>query len=130
MALSVYFTEGKKPFVDYYNIPTAIFSAPNSASVGYTEEEASIKFQDDLQIYKTHFKPLKQTLGGSLTKVFMKLIVVKSTNKVVGCHMVGDHAGEIIQGLAIAIKSGVTKKDFDNTIAIHPTAAEEFVTLK
>ena len=90
----------------------------------------SIRFQDDLQIYKTHFKPLKQTLGGSLTKVFMKLIVVKSTNKVVGCHMVGDHAGEIIQGLAIAIKSGVTKKDFDNTIAIHPTAAEEFVTLK
>ena len=130
MALSAYFTEGKKPFVDYYNIPTAIFSAPNSASVGYTEEEASIRFQDDLQIYKTHFKPLKQTLGGSLTKVFMKLIVVKSTNKVVGCHMVGDHAGEIIQGLAIAIKSGVTKKDFDNTIAIHPTAAEEFVTLK
>jgi len=58
------------------------------------------------------------------------LIVVKSTNKVVGCHMVGDHAGEIIQGLAIAIKSGATKKDFDNTIAIHPTAAEEFVTLK
>nr|MCH9797442.1 FAD-dependent oxidoreductase [Gammaproteobacteria bacterium] len=130
MALSAYFTEGKKPFVNYYNIPTAIFSTPNSASVGYTEEEALIKFRDDLQIYKTHFKPMKQTLGGGLTKVFMKLIVVKSTNKVVGCHMVGDHAGEIIQGLAIAIKSGATKKDFDNTIAIHPTAAEEFVTLK
>jgi glutathione reductase (NADPH) len=73
---------------------------------------------------------MKQTLGGSQTKIFMKLIVVKSTNKVVGCHMVGDYAGEIIQGLAIAIQAGATKKDFDNTIGIHPTAAEEFVTLK
>ena len=130
MALSTYFIEGKKPFVDYYNIPTAIFSSPNSASVGYSEEEASIEFKADLKIFKSHFKPMKQTLGGSLTKVFMKLIVVKSTDKVIGCHMVGDYAGEIIQGLAIAIKAGATKQDFDDTVAIHPTAAEEFVTLK
>jgi glutathione reductase (NADPH) len=128
--LTKYLTEGKKPFVNYKNIPTAIFSTPNSASVGYTEDEAIIEFNKDLQIYKSQFKPMKQTLGGSQTKIFMKLIVVKSTNKVVGCHMVGDYAGEIIQGLAIAIQAGATKKDFDNTIGIHPTAAEEFVTLK
>jgi glutathione reductase (NADPH) len=73
---------------------------------------------------------MKETLGGGKTKVFMKLIVVRSTNKVIGCHMVGDYAGEIIQGLAVAIKAGATKQDFDNTIGIHPTAAEEFVTMR
>ena len=130
MALSNFFATGERTVVDYTNIPTAIFSQPNSASVGLTEEEASKEFANDLDVYRSHFKPMKQTLGGGVTKVFMKLLVARSTDKVIGCHMVGDYAGEIIQGLAVAIKSGATKQDFDSTIGIHPTAAEEFVTMR
>ena len=128
MAITEYFVTGKRISVHYSDIPTAIFSQPNSASVGHTEDVAKIIHRDDLDIYRSHFRPMKETLGGGKSKVFMKLIVVRSTNKVIGCHMVGDYAGEIIQGLAVAIKAGATKQDFDNTIGIHPTAAEEFVT--
>lgn len=115
--------------VDYSNIPTAVFSQPNIADVGYTEEQAREKFTK-LAIYKSSFKHLKHTLSGLDERTFMKLIVDRETDKVVGCHMVGADAGEIIQGIAIAIKVGATKADFDSTIGIHPTAAEEFVTMR
>ena len=130
MALSNFFVTGMRSSVDYTNIPTAIFSQPNSASVGLTEEEAIKIHGIDLRIYKSQFRPMKATLGGGDSKVFMKLVVIHSSDVVIGCHMVGDYAGEIIQGLAVAIKAGATKQNFDSTVGIHPTAAEEFVTMR
>lgn len=115
--------------VDYRNIPTAIFSQPNIGTVGLTEAEAKKQFQKT-RVYETRFRHLKHTLSGLDEKTFMKLIVDDATDRVVGCHMAGMEAGEIIQGLAVAIKAGATKKIFDETIGIHPTAAEEFVTMK
>ncbi|WP_082889287.1 glutathione-disulfide reductase [Methylovorus sp. MM2] len=115
--------------VDYDNIPTAVFSQPNIASVGLTEENARAKY-DDIDIYKTVFRPLKNTLAGINERTMMKMIVVRSSDKVVGMHMVGPDAGEIIQGMAVAIRAGATKSVFDSTIGIHPTAAEEFVTMR
>lgn len=114
--------------VDYSNIATAVFCQPNIATVGYTEAEAREK--GDVVIYKTSFKHMKHTLSGLEERTFMKLIVDQATDRVIGCHMVGADAGEIIQGIAIAMKSGATKADFDQTIGIHPTAAEEFVTMR
>jgi glutathione reductase (NADPH) len=130
MALSNFFVTGIRSSIDYTNIPTAIFSQPNSASVGLTEEEAIKIHGIDLRIYKSQFKPMRATLGGGDSKIFMKLIVIDSSDVVIGCHMVGDYAGEIIQGLAVAIKAGATKQNFDSTVGIHPTAAEEFVTMR
>ncbi|WP_461480641.1 glutathione-disulfide reductase [Porticoccus sp.] len=130
MALTQTLTTGVPARVDYSNIPTAVFSQPNTASVGLTEEQARELHADDLQIYRSHFRAMKETLGGGDGKVFMKLIVQRSSDRVVGCHMVGEGAGEIIQGIAIAIKAGASKADFDATIGIHPTAAEEFVTMR
>lgn len=115
--------------VDYSVIPTAVFSQPAIGTVGLTEKEARA-FYSEIEIYQSDFKHLKNTLSNSNERVFMKLIVDKETDKVVGCHMVGPDAGEIIQGFAVAMKAGATKADFDNTIGIHPTAAEEFVTLR
>jgi len=116
--------------VDYENIPTAVFSQPNIATVGLTESEARAKHPDDIDIYKSVFKPMKNTLAGINEKTLMKMIVVRSTDKVIGMHMVGPDAGEIIQGMAVAIRAGATKAVFDSTIGIHPTAAEEFVTMR
>ena len=116
--------------VDYENIPTAVFSQPSIGTVGLTEVEARTKFPEDIDIYKTDFKPMKNTLSGSSERTLMKMIVVRSTDKVVGMHMVGPDAGEIIQGFAVAIRAGATKAVFDSTIGIHPTAAEEFVTMR
>jgi glutathione reductase (NADPH) len=116
--------------VDYENIPTAVFSQPNIASVGLNEAEARAQYPDDIDIYKSVFKPMKNTLSGINEKTLMKMIVVRSTDKVIGLHMVGPEAGEIIQGMAIAIRAGATKAIFDSTIGIHPTAAEEFVTMR
>jgi glutathione reductase (NADPH) len=116
--------------VDYDNIPTAVFSQPNIATVGLTELSARTQFGDDIDIYKTSFKAMKNTLSGIDERTFMKMIVVRSTDKVVGLHMVGAEAGEIIQGFAVALKAGATKAQFDSTIGIHPTAAEEFVTMR
>lgn len=116
--------------VDYQFIPSAVFSQPSIATVGYTEEEANDKFPNDISIYESSFKPLKYSLGGSDERTFMKLVVQKSTDKVIGAHMVGPEAGEIIQGIAIAMKVGATKSQFDQTIGIHPTSAEEFVTMR
>ena len=116
--------------VDYENIPTAVFSQPNIATVGLNEAEARVQYPDDIDIYKSVFKPMKNTLSGINEKTLMKMIVVRSSDKVIGLHMVGPEAGEIIQGMAIAIRAGATKAIFDSTIGIHPTAAEEFVTMR
>lgn len=115
--------------VDYEFIPTAVFSQPNIGTVGFTESEAQMKFGSITQ-YKSMFKPMKHTISGRDEKSFMKLIVDDATDRVVGVHMVGPDAGEIMQGIAIAMKAGATKAMFDATIGIHPTAAEEFVTMR
>lgn len=129
MALVNRLYAGQSKQVDYENIPTAVFSQPNIASVGLTEAEARAKYPD-IDIYKTTFKPMKNTLSGINERTLMKMIVVRSSDKVVGMHMVGADAGEIIQGMAVAIRAGATKAIFDSTIGIHPTAAEEFVTMR
>lgn len=129
MAL-VRYLYAKQPInVDYNNIATAVFSQPNIATVGLTEEQASEQFKK-LAIYTSEFKHMKHTLSGLPERTLMKLIVDRETDVVVGCHMVGSDAGEIIQGIAIAMKAGATKAHFDQTIGIHPTAAEEFVTMR
>ncbi len=115
--------------VDYENIPTCVFSQPNIGTVGLTEEEARDKY-DQVDIYKSSFTPMKHTLSGADEKTFMKLIVDKATDRVIGVHMVGPEAGEIMQGIGIAMKAGASKSDFDKTIGIHPTTAEEFVTMR
>ncbi len=112
----------------YENIPSAVFSQPPVAGVGLTEAQA--REQGPVDVYISRFTPLKHTLSGSDEKSMMKMIVDKATGKVVGCHMVGMDAAEIIQGMAVALKAGATKAQFDATIGIHPTAAEEFVTMR
>jgi glutathione reductase (NADPH) len=113
----------------YLNVPTAVFSTPTCGTVGLTEKEAREQnYRSD--VYRTAFKPLKHTLTGSEERTMMKLVVDQTTDKVLGCHMVGADAGEIIQGVAIALNCGATKAQFDATIGIHPTAAEEFVTMR
>lgn len=113
----------------YLNVPTAIFSTPNCGTVGLTEAEARAGGRK-IDIYRTSFKPLRHTLTGRDERTMMKLVVDQASDKVLGCHMVGPDAGEIIQGLAIALNCGATKAQFDTTIGIHPSAAEEFVTMR
>ncbi len=115
--------------VDYEFIPTAVFSQPNLATVGYTEEQARECF-DDIAVFTSGFTPLRFTISPRREQALMKLIVDKKTDRVIGAHMVGEDAGEIIQGIAIAMRAGATKSVFDTTIGIHPTAAEEFVTMR
>jgi len=115
--------------VDHDNVPTAIFANPNVATVGLSEEHAREKF-GAVDVYKASFRALKLTLGEKGERTFMKLVVDRASQKVVGAHMLGADAGEVIQGVAIAVKLGATKAQFDATIGIHPTAAEEFVTLR
>lgn len=113
----------------YLNVPTAVFSTPNCGTVGLTEAQAREQnFKVD--IYRTFYRPLKHTLTGRDERTMMKLVVDQTTDRVLGCHMVGPDAGEIIQGLAVALNCGATKAQFDATIGIHPTAAEEFVTMR
>ena len=116
-------------FIDYDNIPTAVFCQPEFGTVGLSEEAALESF-DNIAVYTSDFKPMLQTLGGGSDRISMKLIVDKATDNVIGCHMVGEHAAEIIQGIGIAVKAGATKADFDATVGIHPSAAEEFVTMR
>ena len=118
-----------KPRMDYDNIPTAVFSQPELATVGLTEQQARDKYSN-IKVYESDFRPMFETLGQGEGRVYIKLLVDSDTDRVVGCHMVGEHAAEIIQGIAIAIKAGATKADFDQTMGIHPTVAEELVTLK
>ncbi|MFT5082584.1 MAG: glutathione reductase (NADPH) [Lentisphaeria bacterium] len=129
MALAHHLFNGKAITLDYQNIATAVFCQPNIATIGYSQE-AAVLAGLDVSIFKSNFKAMKNTLSGSNQRTFMKLIVDKSSDKVVGVHMVGPDAGEILQGIAIAIKAGATKADFDSTIGIHPTAAEEFATMR
>lgn len=117
------------PSVDYDFIPTAVFCQPNIGTVGFTEDEAKVEF-GEITLYKSVFRPMKHTISGRDEKTFMKLIVETASDRVVGVHMMGPDAGEIIQGIAIALKAGATKAVFDSTIGIHPTAAEEFVTMR
>jgi glutathione reductase (NADPH) len=114
---------------DYDNVPTAVFSQPTIGTVGLTEAAARERYRA-VDIYKSSFRPLKHTLSGRDERSFMKLVVDGETDRVLGCHMVGSDAGEIVQGLAIALKCRATKAQFDATVGIHPTAAEEFVTMR
>jgi glutathione reductase (NADPH) len=114
--------------VGYDSIPTAVFGIPEAAAVGLTEERA-FAFGHDVAIYRTRFRPLLHTLTGEPSRTMMKLVVDRNTDRVLGCHMVGDDAAEIIQGLAVAMTAGATKAQFDDTVGLHPTAAEEFVTM-
>jgi glutathione reductase (NADPH) len=121
---------GKHPVqVDHSNIPTAVFSQPEVGVVGLTETEARAQFSH-VDIYKATFGPIKATMSGRDTRVLMKLVVDGSTDRVLGCHIVGDTAAEIIQAVAIAVKMKATKADFDATMALHPTTAEELVTMR
>jgi len=115
--------------VDYNLIPTAVFSLPNIGTVGLTTE-AAIEAGYRVKRYESRFRPMKLTLTNAQEKTLMKLVVDAETDRVLGCHMVGPDAGEIVQGLAVALKAGATKQTFDDTIGIHPTAAEEFVTMR
>ncbi len=115
--------------VDYNCIPTAVFSLPNMATVGLTEEEAR-KQGRKVTVFESRFRPMKLTMTDSLERSLMKLVVDAETDRVLGCHMAGPDAGEIMQGLAVALKAGATKRVFDETVGIHPTAAEEFVTMR
>lgn len=115
--------------MDYANIPTAVFCHPNIGTVGLTEEEAREVYKS-IRVYSTRFKPMRNTLSGNEGRCLMKLVVDDASDKVVGCHVVGADAGELVQGIGIAVKAGLTKADFDATIGIHPTSAEELVTLR
>jgi glutathione reductase (NADPH) len=115
--------------VDHADIPTAVFSQPEVGTVGLTEAQARARFSH-VDIYKTDFRPIKSTMSGRDTRVLMKLVVDGTTDRVVGCHVVGDGAAEIVQVLGIAVKMKATKADFDATMALHPTAAEELVTMR
>lgn len=120
--------DDKPTSMSYENIPSAVFSTPPIGSVGLTEQDA--RRDHDIEVYQSTFKPMKHTLSGRDERSVMKLIVDKKTDKILGAHMMGVDAPEIVQGIGIAVKAGATKSDFDATIGIHPTAAEEFVTMR
>lgn len=127
--VSQHFGEAPPKPMDYRNIATAVFCHPNIGTVGLSEEQARKEYEA-IRVYRTDFRPMKHTLSGSEERCLMKLIVDDASDVVVGAHMVGEEAGELIQGIAIAVKAGLTKADFDATVGIHPTAAEEFVTMR
>ncbi len=129
MHLVKHLYQGGAPSLDYSLIPTAVFSQPNIGCVGLTEQQACDKYSR-VDIYTSEFRSLKHALSNSGDRILMKLIVDAETDRVVGAHMAGENAGEIIQGIAIALKAGATKAIFDQTIGIHPTSAEEFVTMR
>jgi len=120
---------GRPTPVDHTNVPTAVFSEPECGVIGLTEAQACQQFAK-VDIYKTTFRPMKATLSGRDTRTLMKLVVDGVTDRVVGCHLVGPDAGEMIQLVGVAMKMKATKADFDATMAVHPTAAEELVTMR
>ena len=121
---------GKGPVEpDHAYVPTAVFSQPSIATCGLTETMARLQYPE-FDVYRSTFRPLKHTMTGHHERSLMKLVVDRKTDRVVGLHMVGAEAGEIVQGFAVAMKAGATKAVFDSTIGIHPTAAEEFVTMR
>ena len=121
--------DGSVRRLDYDAVPTAVFCQPNIGTVGLTEEIARARY-DGIRIFETRFRPMKHTMTGRDEQTLMKLVVRAADDRVVGAHMVGPEAGEIIQGVAVAINAGATKGQFDATVGIHPTAAEEFVTMR
>ena len=123
-----WFGDGSK-VMDYDLIPTAVFTQPNVGTIGLTEQQAREQ-HGEITVYRSDFKPMKHTLSGSDERSFMKLIVDAATDRVIGLHIVGEGAGEMLQGFAVAMKAGATKADFDATIGIHPTSAEELVTMR
>jgi glutathione reductase (NADPH) len=123
------FGGGEPVRVDHRDVPSAVFSQPPVGTVGMTESQA-LEVCAELEIYKTDFRPMKATLSGRDERTMMKLVVDAQTKRVLGAHMVGGDAPEIIQGIGIAVKAGLTKQQFDATVGIHPTAAEELVTLR
>ena len=129
MCLAATLFKGKPTKPRHQNVPSAVFSQPPLACVGLTEAEARAR-HGAVDIYRTGFRELKHTLSGRDQRTTMKLVVHPDTDRVLGAHMVGPHAGEIIQGIAIAIQCGATKAEFDATVGIHPTSAEEFVTMR
>jgi glutathione reductase (NADPH) len=120
-------TAGRR--MDHELVPTAVFTHPSIGVVGLTEDQARER-HGQVRVFRSEFKPLKHTLSGHTERTLMKLVVDAATDRVVGLHMVGADAGEIVQGFAVALKAGATKAVFDSTIGIHPTAAEEFVTMR
>jgi glutathione reductase (NADPH) len=116
--------------LDYRHIPTVVFSHPPIGTIGMTEEEARLQFGDDLGIYTSRFTPMLYALGEDKVPSTMKLITTGTDERIVGCHLIGDGVDEMLQGFAVAIRMGATKKDFDDTVAIHPTSAEELVTMR
>jgi glutathione reductase (NADPH) len=129
MALAKTLFRNEPTAMDHDNVPTTVFCNPNVAAVGLSEERARER-HGRVDLYKTAFRALKLTLGAHEEHTFMKLVVDAASQRVLGAHMIGPDAGEILQGLAIAVKMGATKAQFDATIGIHPTAAEEFVTMR
>ena len=123
------FTSRPKRRLSYRDVPTAVFCQPNIGTVGLTEEAARAQY-DDIDVYESTFRPMKHTVSGRAERTLMKLVVNPLDDRVLGVHMVGPDAGEIIQGMAVALKAGATKAHFDATVGIHPTAAEEFVTMR
>ena len=115
--------------MDHSDVPSAVFSNPPIGTVGLSEDAARRRYSE-IDIYQTRFRPMKNTLSGRAERTFMKLVIDAATERVVGCHMLGPDAPEIIQGLAVAVKCGATKRQFDQTMGIHPSAAEEFVTMR
>ncbi len=121
--------KGESRKMDYRDIPTAVFSQPSIGTVGLTEAQAREEY-GEVDIYRSEFRPMKHTLSGGEERTLIKMIVDRASDRVVGFHMVGPDAGEITQGIGVAFKAGATKADFDATIGIHPTSAEEFVTMR
>ncbi len=116
--------------LEYHTIPSVVFSHPPIGTVGLTEDEARKKYGDDVKVYTSRFNPMMYALGEHKVPSAMKLVTVGADEKVVGCHVIGDGADEMMQGFAVAVRMGATKKDFDDTVAIHPTSAEELVTMR
>jgi glutathione reductase (NADPH) len=124
------FAGNEESKLDYDNIPTVLFSHPPAGTVGLTEDQARERFADDITIYQTQFTPMYHAVTQYKTKTAMKLVCSGAEQRIVGCHLVGHGADEMLQGFAVAIKMGATKADFDNTVAIHPTSSEELVTMR
>ena len=127
-ALAETWFNGNPQRVDYADIATAVFSQPPIGTVGLPEEAAGLAYSS-VDIYRSAFRPLKNTLSGNPGRTLMKLVVDRDSDRVLGCHLIGADAPEIVQGIAVALKCGATKAQFDSTMAIHPTAAEELVTM-
>ena len=116
--------------VDYHAIPTAVFSSPPLAGVGLTEEEARAQFGQSVKVYRSDFRPMKNVVSGRMERGLYKMVTAGADEKVVGLHLIGPDSAEILQAAAIAVKAGLTKQAFDDTVALHPSMAEELVLLK